>query len=78
MIARSIPFAKMSGLGNDFILVDDREGVLGGLNKSFLASKLCTPRLSIGADELMIIEQPRSGGHLFMRDRKSTRLNSSH
>jgi diaminopimelate epimerase len=57
----------MSGLGNDFILVDNREGVLGDLDKSFLASKLCTPRLSIGADELMILEQPRSGGHLFMR-----------
>ena len=65
--ALSIPFAKMSGLGNDFILVDDRKGVLSGFDLSLLASKLCTPRLSIGADELMVIEKPRGSGDIFMR-----------
>jgi diaminopimelate epimerase len=64
---QAIPFVKMSGLGNDFILIDDRDGVLSGFDLSLLASKLCTPRLSIGADELMVIERPRKNGDLFMR-----------
>lgn len=67
MSREAIPFAKMSGLGNDFIIVDNRDEVLGDLDPSYLASKLCTPRLSIGADELMVLEAPKSGGNLFMR-----------
>jgi diaminopimelate epimerase len=64
---KGIPFAKMSGLGNDFIVVDDRNGALAGLDPSFLARKLCAPRVSIGADELMVIESSRGEGDFFMR-----------
>ncbi len=62
-----IPFTKMSGVGNDFIIVDNRSGILAGLDIHQLARQLCTRRLSLGGDELMVIEPPTSGGDLFMR-----------
>lgn len=63
----AIPFAKMSGLGNDFIVVDDREGVLAGRDLGELAKKLCARGQSVGADELMVIAAPTAGGDLSMR-----------
>ncbi len=62
-----LPFAKMSGLGNDFIIIDNRDRILEEKDIPFLAQKLCTPRLSLGGDELMLIEQPRAGGNYTMR-----------
>jgi diaminopimelate epimerase len=62
-----IPFAKMSGLGNDFIVIDDREGVLAGKDISAFARKVCARRLSLGADELMVIGSPTAGGDFSMR-----------
>ncbi len=46
---------KMHGLGNDFILIDNRDGSVSGENA--LAKKLCERRLSIGADGLMTVEK---------------------
>ncbi len=62
-----IPFVKMSGVGNDFIIVDNRAGILAGLDLSKLARRVCTRRLSLGADELMVIGPPMSGGDFSMR-----------
>ncbi len=62
-----IPYAKMSGLGNDFIVVDDRGGVLSGRDVALLARKLCARGQSIGADQLMIIAPPTAGGDFSMR-----------
>ncbi len=64
---RFIPFTKMSGVGNDFIVVDNRTGVLQGMDISRLARRICTRRMSLGGDQLMIIEAPTSGGDLSMR-----------
>jgi diaminopimelate epimerase len=62
-----IPFVKMSGAGNDFIVVDNRGGVLRGLDLPAFARRVCTPRLSMGADQVMIIEAPTAGGDFSMR-----------
>jgi diaminopimelate epimerase len=51
-----IAFAKMSGSGNDFILIDHRAG---GLNESVLGrfiAGVCRRRLSVGADGVILIE----------------------
>jgi diaminopimelate epimerase len=64
---KAVPFAKMSGLGNDFIVVDNRSGVLDGMGLDAFARKVCTPRLSLGGDELMVIEAPAAGGDYSMR-----------
>lgn len=49
---------KMHGLGNDFILIDNREGKERNLGA--LAKRLCQRRLSVGADGLMAVENSAS------------------
>lgn len=47
-------FAKMTGAGNDFIVIDDRANTIGEDARE-LAKQLCRRRLSIGADGLILI-----------------------
>jgi len=56
---KPIPFMKLSGSGNDFILVDNRRGAVDGARASALAAKVCTHRLSVGGDGLILIERSR-------------------
>ncbi len=51
-----LPFAKLSGSGNDFILMDNRRGVLDSLDLPALARNVCRRQLSVGADGLIVIE----------------------
>jgi len=53
---KGIEFYKVSGGGNDFIVVDNREGQLP---KIFLASipAICTRRFSLGSDGVILIER---------------------
>ncbi|MFP4390791.1 MAG: diaminopimelate epimerase, partial [Desulfococcaceae bacterium] len=53
---RGIPFYKMSGAGNDFILIDNREGIVSEENLPQWIEQVCTRRLSVGADGLILIE----------------------
>lgn len=53
---KTIAFYKMSGCGNDFIIIDNRRNDLPVSNLSELARKLCRPKLSLGADGLIVIE----------------------
>jgi diaminopimelate epimerase len=57
---RKIPFVKMSGSGNDFILIDNRRKILeeGGL-KDFVA-RVCQHRLSVGGDGVILIEPSKT------------------
>jgi diaminopimelate epimerase len=52
-------FTKMSGAGNDFIVVEGRPGLKG----PELARKLCPRRIAIGADGLLVLERGRNGSH---------------
>ncbi len=56
---RPIPFMKLSGSGNDFILVDNRRGAINAAWASRLAAKICAHRLSVGGDGLILIERSR-------------------
>jgi len=52
-----LPFAKYSGAGNDFIIVDGRTTVPQG-DPSALAKGLCRRGRSVGADGLILLERP--------------------
>ena len=54
-----IPFMKLSGSGNDFILIDNREGIVAPRRAGALAAKVCAHRLSVGGDGLILIERSR-------------------
>ena len=51
-----IPFMKMSGSGNDFILIDHRESILKEDHLKDFIRKVCRRRISVGADGLILIE----------------------
>ncbi|HHZ82854.1 MAG TPA: diaminopimelate epimerase [Nitrospirales bacterium] len=51
-----IPFMKLAGSGNDFILIDNRRGALAPTRLKRLAIQLCRRRWSVGADGLIVIE----------------------
>ncbi len=51
-----IEFTKMSGTGNDFIIVDHREAFLGKDEMSSFAKAVCRRKFSAGADGLILIE----------------------
>jgi diaminopimelate epimerase len=51
-----IPFMKMSGSGNDFILIDHRRPFFSKARMQELARKVCRRRISVGADGLIFIE----------------------
>jgi len=54
----TLEFAKMSGAGNDFIVIDDMVNVVGEDARE-LAKQLCRRRLSVGADGLILIVPSR-------------------
>src|SRR5919112_2499559 len=54
-----IPFMKLSGSGNDFILIDNRERSIDPKRAGALAAKVCTHRMSVGGDGLILIEPSR-------------------
>ena len=61
---KEIPFYKMQGAGNDFVVLDNRELGLKPEQFSALAKQVCTRRMSVGADGLMIADAPEHGGDL--------------
>jgi len=46
----------MHGLGNDYIVIDNRESIIN--NPEEAAKKLCRRRFSIGADGLILLQNP--------------------
>jgi diaminopimelate epimerase len=55
-MSASIAFYKMSGSGNDFILVDNRTTIIQPELASEVARSLCQRKVSVGADGLILIE----------------------
>ncbi len=51
-----IEFTKMSGSGNDFILIDNRDGSLAVGDLAAFARSVCRRQVSVGADGLFVIE----------------------
>ena len=54
-----IPFTKMSGTGNDFIVIDNRKGLLPHARKGDFSKRVCSPKKSIGADGVIFIENSK-------------------
>ncbi len=54
-MVRGISFWKMHGLGNDYIVIDNRNEELSEQELPSLAIKLCKRRFGIGADGLLLI-----------------------
>jgi diaminopimelate epimerase len=57
----NIEFYKMSGAGNDFVVIDNRNGRIK--NKVALARRLCERRFGIGADGLILIDNAQKADY---------------
>jgi diaminopimelate epimerase len=53
-----IPFVKMHGLGNDFVVLDGRRGNLA-INAAE-ARVLADRRIGVGCDQVIVLERPRN------------------
>ncbi len=58
---KEIEFCKYQGAGNDFVMIDNRLGVLTG-NESTVIRNLCERRFGIGADGLILLEEIEDEG----------------
>jgi diaminopimelate epimerase len=48
-------FWKMHGLGNDYVVIDNRDEKIGDAEAAALALKLCKRRFSVGADGVLFV-----------------------
>ncbi len=55
-VQRRLPFFKMHGGGNDFVLMDHRERHIPEAEQNRFAQRVCTPKVGVGADGLILIE----------------------
>lgn len=65
------PFAKMHGLGNDFVVLDARDGTLPPITPA-RAAAIADRRRGVGCDQLIVLEPPgegAGGADVFMRIR---------
>lgn len=63
----NIPFYKMQGTGNDFIVINNMELNLSGEQLSELAKRVCQHRISVGSDAVMAVDFPENTGDFRMR-----------
>lgn len=61
----SIPFLKMHGAGNDFVVLDARAGALP-LSQAAI-QRIAHRRFGVGCDQLVVIEPDGAGADAFMR-----------
>jgi diaminopimelate epimerase len=54
-------FSKYQGAGNDFLIVENRDGSIPEGVKRDLALRLCHRRFGVGGDGLLLIEPPEEG-----------------
>lgn len=59
-----IKFTKMSGAGNDFVVIDNRAGVI--TDGPALAKKICDRRWGVGADGLLLVEKSDKAAYRMM------------
>ena len=60
-------FVKMNGAGNDFIILDNRDGRFSEAQLSALAKVVCHRRLSVGADGLMAVAKAQGSADYRMQ-----------
>ncbi|MDA8174454.1 MAG: diaminopimelate epimerase [Nitrospiraceae bacterium] len=59
-MTRLLPFTKMQGTGNDFVLLDGVSYDMTGLALPTLSKRICDRRFGIGADQLLLLGLSRS------------------
>lgn len=60
-----VEFTKMSGAGNDFVVIDNRFYNFSDDELSYLAKTYCPRRTGIGADGVLAFARPSDGQHSF-------------
>ncbi len=65
MDIKRLPFTKLSGAGNDFLLIDNREMILTENVPAFVQA-VCRRGMSVGADGVILVE-PSNKAHFRMR-----------
>ena len=65
----SIPFVKMVGAGNDFIIIEAREGI----EYTEFARAVCSRHSGIGADGVLVLDKSAISDYRMriIKDRKS-------
>jgi diaminopimelate epimerase len=53
-------FWKMHGLGNDYVVIDNRNGEIAEKEMKPLAKRVCERRFSVGADGLLLVGNSKS------------------
>lgn len=53
-----VPFTKMSGAGNDFVVLDNRFLRFSDAELAALAARVCPRRVGVGADGLLALDDP--------------------
>ena len=53
---KPIPFYKMSGSGNDFIIVDNRNRIIEETDLPAFIRQICRRKMSVGADGFILVE----------------------
>ncbi|MBI5575142.1 MAG: diaminopimelate epimerase [Deltaproteobacteria bacterium] len=56
---KEIPFSKLNGSGNDFLVIDNRDGIMRGIDLTAFVPKVCDRSRSLGADGVICIEKSR-------------------
>ncbi|REC31020.1 diaminopimelate epimerase [Enterococcus pseudoavium] len=62
-----VPFYKIQGAGNDFILIDNRQLDFTSEQLTSFAARVCTRRQSVGADTLIAVEAAKTTGDFYAR-----------
>ncbi len=62
-----ISFYKMTGAGNDFVMLDNRDLSLTPLMSKEIIASLCDRRFGVGADGLLVVEPAEKGADVRMR-----------
>jgi diaminopimelate epimerase len=57
---RRIPFYKMHGGGNDFVLIDHRDRFIPEAEQPGFARRVCVRKIGVGADGLILIEDSQA------------------
>jgi diaminopimelate epimerase len=56
----AVKFWKMHGLGNDYVVVDNRDGKIAEKEMAASAKRVCERRFSVGADGLLLVGKSKA------------------
>ncbi|MCI0531949.1 MAG: diaminopimelate epimerase [candidate division Zixibacteria bacterium] len=59
-----IPFSKIQGCGNSFVICEKRKGIPSNFNWGKLSQKICNPDFGVGADTLLVLSRGRRAPYL--------------